>query len=230
MEEVQPHPTPEEPDFAEWLEHIFPGFLGKSLVAGGTLMFAMLVGPWVVFWTGPYDVSRVRAHQQIWLLPHIGPVPHLIQVGLLVHWLTAWEPSFLLPALELPGVILLVALLFVIVFPVSFWPTRNVRASAYNVMSFAAIYAALIAVFATVYLQLTHNYRGCFNHRLTHVEALYFTITTFTTTGFGDITAKSPGCRLIVALQTLVALVVITLAIAALVVRLMRQHSDDHSL
>lgn len=147
------------------------------------------------------------------MIPHIGPVPHLILLGHYPTWL---------PALELPIVVLPLALLFVIVFPVGFWPTRNVRASAYNVLAFAATYAALVSVYATIYLELAHNYRGCFGHRLTHVEALYFTVTTFTTTGFGDIAAKSPGCRLIVAFQTLVGLVVITLAIAALVARLLR--------
>jgi hypothetical protein len=190
------------------LARAFPGFLGESLAENRLLVLAVLVGPWVLFWTAP-----IRTHRQLWLIPHIGPVPHLVRLWASPNWL---------PVVGLPLVALLVALLFVVVFPVSLWPTRNVRASAYNVLAFAGIFAALVGFFATIYLQLAHNYPSCFNHRLTHVEALYFTITTFTTTGFGDIIPKSPGCRLIVAFQSLVGLVVITLAIAALAARLLR--------
>lgn len=197
------------------LTQTFPGFLGEFLVEMGRLVaLGFVVGPWVLFWMAPTGANR-----QAWLVPHIGPLPHLI----LLHY-----PNWL-PVLVLPVVILLLALLFGVVFPVDFWPTRNVRASAYNVLAFATLYAALIGTYATTYLELAHNYRRCFGQRLTHVEALYFTVTTFTTTGFGDITAKSPGCRLIVASQTLVGLVVITLAIAALVARLLRQHEDHRS-
>ena len=44
---------------------------------------------------------------------------------------------------------------------------------------------------------------------MTRTDALYFTMTTFTTTGFGDITARSEGTRLIVTVQMLLDLIVL---------------------
>ena len=44
---------------------------------------------------------------------------------------------------------------------------------------------------------------------LTHTDALYFTVTVFTTVGFGDITAKSEGARLLVAGQMVTDLIII---------------------
>jgi hypothetical protein len=39
---------------------------------------------------------------------------------------------------------------------------------------------------------------SAFGERLTHTDGLYFTVTVFSTVGFGDITAKSQAARLVV--------------------------------
>jgi voltage-gated potassium channel len=46
-----------------------------------------------------------------------------------------------------------------------------------------------------------------FGEKLTHTDALYFTTTVFTTVGFGDITAKSGGTRLLVTGQMVTDLI-----------------------
>jgi len=48
-----------------------------------------------------------------------------------------------------------------------------------------------------------------FGQKLTHTDALYFTVTVFTTVGFGDITAKSEGARLLATAQMMADLVVL---------------------
>ena len=48
-----------------------------------------------------------------------------------------------------------------------------------------------------------------FGEKLTHTDALYFTITVFTTVGFGDITAKTEGARLLVTGQMIVDLIIL---------------------
>jgi Ion channel len=48
-----------------------------------------------------------------------------------------------------------------------------------------------------------------FGQKLIHTDALYFTVTVFTTVGFGDITAKSEGARLLVTAQMIADLIVL---------------------
>jgi hypothetical protein len=52
-----------------------------------------------------------------------------------------------------------------------------------------------------------------FGEHLTHTDGLYFTVTVFSTVGFGDITAKSQMARLVVTGQMIADLVVLGLAI-----------------
>jgi hypothetical protein len=54
-----------------------------------------------------------------------------------------------------------------------------------------------------------------FGQQLTHVSALYFAVTVFSTVGFGDITAKTDAARLAVTAQ-----MICDLAVVAVVVRL----------
>ena len=46
-------------------------------------------------------------------------------------------------------------------------------------------------------------------HQLTRTDALYFTVTTFTTVGFGDIIPASQGARLVVTAQMILDLLVL---------------------
>ena len=73
-----------------------------------------------------------------------------------------------------------------------------------------------LTVFATIYLSLSHTSAVNFSQRLDHTRALYFTITVFSTVGFGDITPTTDAARIMVSLQMLLDLVII-----ALVVRLL---------
>ena len=50
-----------------------------------------------------------------------------------------------------------------------------------------------LLLFAGAYVVLSTLSASSFGQRLTHTDALYFTVTVFSTVGFGDITAKTEG-------------------------------------
>ncbi|MFD8750193.1 potassium channel family protein [Kitasatospora sp. NPDC059577] len=56
--------------------------------------------------------------------------------------------------------------------------------------------------FATLYLALGRGALGtCMNIQMNRASSLYFTLTVFTTTGFGDISPSTDGCRMLVSAQ-----------------------------
>jgi hypothetical protein len=59
----------------------------------------------------------------------------------------------------------------------------------------------LIIVFAYTYLSVSRARPNSFSEHLNHVDALYFTVTTLGTVGFGDITATTGPARLLVTVQ-----------------------------
>lgn len=69
--------------------------------------------------------------------------------------------------------------------------------------------------FSVIYLSMSHSNPGTFSQSLDHTRALYFTITVFSTVGFGDITPRTDTARLVVSAQML-----LDLAIIGVVVRL----------
>lgn len=72
-----------------------------------------------------------------------------------------------------------------------------------------------LLLFAAAYVGLSHFTLDNFGQPLTHTDALYFTVTIFSTVGFGDITAKSEIARLVTTGQMVADLVVIGVAIKA---------------
>ncbi len=54
---------------------------------------------------------------------------------------------------------------------------------------------------------------------LSRVDAIYFTLATMTTTGFGDIQSRTGGCRAIVSVQMILGFFFIGWAVTASVTR-----------
>ena len=74
-----------------------------------------------------------------------------------------------------------------------------------------------LLVFASTYVVLATQSVASFGGRLTHTDGLYFTVTVFSTVGFGDITAKTEAARLVVTGQMLVDLIVLGVALKIIV-------------
>jgi hypothetical protein len=66
----------------------------------------------------------------------------------------------------------------------------------------------LLIVFASAYYLIEHADANAYTAPLTKTDSLYFTVTVFTTVGFGDITAKSELARILVMIQMMFDLAV----------------------
>ena len=53
------------------------------------------------------------------------------------------------------------------------------------------VIALFLVLFSAIYLSLSHGDKFTFTQDLDHAKALYFTITIFSTVGFGDITPRT---------------------------------------
>jgi voltage-gated potassium channel len=74
----------------------------------------------------------------------------------------------------------------------------------------------LLVVFASAYCTVDAQQAGAFSESLSRTDGLYFTVTVFSTVGFGDITAQTELARILVTIQMIVGL--LTVGIIAKVV------------
>lgn len=99
------------------------------------------------------------------------------------------------------------------------------RSTPRRVLIYVTLLVALTIVeFATIYNWMRHSFSGM----TSQVSPLYFSVSTFTTTGYGDIRPLTSGAQLMTALQMLLdwteTTVVIGIVLAALVEVLGRRH------
>jgi voltage-gated potassium channel len=105
------------------------------------------------------------------------------------------------------------------------WQIRTILRAEHPVLRGIEVVAfalpLLIMVFAYAYVSLSQADPEAFTEELNRVGALYFTVSTFSTVGFGDISAVSDGARLAVTAQMLLDLALIA-GVVRLVILLMR--------
>ncbi len=82
------------------------------------------------------------------------------------------------------------------------------------VIALAILLPLFIVVFSWIYLTRSRSDPSAFGEQLNRTGALYFTVTVFSTVGFGDITPKTDPARIAVMVQ-----MVADLALIAVVVR-----------
>ncbi len=87
---------------------------------------------------------------------------------------------------------------------------RAVEALATSIPLFLLLFASTYVVMATISA-------SSFSEPMTRTNALYFTVTVFSTVGFGDITAKTEAARLVVTGQMIADLVTIGLVVKVIV-------------
>ena len=86
---------------------------------------------------------------------------------------------------------------------------------AFEVVAFAV--PLLVAVFAFTYLSLSRQEAVSFTEHLDRVGALYYTVSTLSTVGFGDIAARSDAARILVTVQMLFDLALIGVLVRLLI-------------
>jgi hypothetical protein len=110
--------------------------------------------------------------------------------------------SILLLVLGVLGVILIVV-----------WEIRAILNAKYPAMqaveALAVIAPLFLLLFSVGYYLLERSTPGSLSQPLTRTNALYFTVTTFSTVGFGDITPKSQGAQVMVIFQMLADLIIL---------------------
>jgi voltage-gated potassium channel len=75
------------------------------------------------------------------------------------------------------------------------------------------VVALFLILFSGIYVSMSHQSAVTFTQSLDHTRALYFTITIFSTVGFGDITPRTDAARLVVSTQMLLDFVIIGVAV-----------------
>jgi voltage-gated potassium channel len=87
------------------------------------------------------------------------------------------------------------------------WQVRTIAGSRYpGVKAFEAlglIVPFYLLLFASTYFVMERASAVSFTQPLTRTDALYFSVTVFSTVGFGDITAKSEAARAVLIVQML---------------------------
>lgn len=78
---------------------------------------------------------------------------------------------------------------------------------------FTALAGFYLVAFSTTYYLFSDYAHGSFTEQLTRVDALYFCLTVFSTTGFGDIAAVSQPARIVVSVQMASSLVLVGLGV-----------------
>ena len=95
--------------------------------------------------------------------------------------------------------------------------------------SLAVSVPLFLLLFAATYVVLAALSASNFGGHLTHTDGLYFTVTVFSTVGFGDVTAKTELARLVVTGQMIADLIIFGVALKVITgaVRHGRQRRAD---
>jgi hypothetical protein len=108
------------------------------------------------------------------------------------------------------------------------WQVRIVSGSPHPgiraVEALAFTVPVYVLLFATTFFVMERTAVSSFTESLTRTDALYFSVSTLTTVGFGDIAAKSESARLVVTVQMLLDLVLLGLVVRVFLNAVKRSH------
>lgn len=136
---------------------------------------------------------------------------------------------FLAPLAWIDGipvaVVLVVAPLILLL--VSWWQIRAILRSSQpglrGISALAVIAPLYLLLFAATYFLMASADSASFSmDELTRVDTLYFTVTIFSTVGFGDISPTSETARLVVTIQMILNLIVLGAGVKLLTVAVQR--------
>jgi voltage-gated potassium channel len=123
-----------------------------------------------------------------------------------------------------------VVIVLVVLAGVTFYQVRAVLLAAEPavraIQALAVIGPIFLLLFAATYFVMSEGNPNAFNvSELTRTDALYFTVTTFASVGFGDIVATTESARVLVTVQMILNLIVLGAVVRILIsaVQLARQ-------
>jgi hypothetical protein len=100
-----------------------------------------------------------------------------------------------------------------VVLAISAWQVSAIVRSDYptlrGIEALAVIVPAFLIIFAGAYHGMAEGQPASFSESLSKTDALYFTITVFSTVGFGDITPRTDAARIVVSGQMLADLAIL---------------------
>jgi hypothetical protein len=153
-------------------------------------------------------------------------VPVLVDAGLLALYLVAPLDH----PLSLGGLFVLLAVVLLLLVLVR-WEVRAMLAAPHPRRRALGIlissFPMLILPFAGVYVWLANRDPAHFSQPMTHISGLYFAMTVFTTTGFGDIAPGTEAAQLMVLTQMLADVLYVGLFARLLVAAARRAHAGD---
>jgi voltage-gated potassium channel len=115
------------------------------------------------------------------------------------------------------------------------WQIRTIAGARYPGLrageALGLVIPIFLLLFASTYFVMERASAASFTQPLTRTDALYFTVTVFSTVGFGDITAKSEAARVVLIVQMLADLVVLGAGVRVLLgaVQRGRERGSDAS-
>lgn len=124
---------------------------------------------------------------------------------------------FLVPMSEIAdlGSIAFFCSMIVLVIAVCAWQVTKVLRAEYPAVQAIEALAAVIPVylfgFSTAYFLIASSSAANFSEAVSRMGSLYFTLSVFTTVGFGDITASTDFARAVVTVQMVGNLVIVAL-------------------
>ena len=101
------------------------------------------------------------------------------------------------------------------------WQLRHINRSEHPglraVEAIAFTLPVYLLLFATTYYLMNHANATTFTQPLSRIDSMYFSVTIFTTVGFGDITAKAQAARVVVTCQMILDVVIVAVVLRLLV-------------
>jgi voltage-gated potassium channel len=156
--------------------------------------------------SGPDIPGEIRTPVRLMLWAALRALGTTAALVAIYYWLPLDRASTWLAATIL--VIGLVAFIALVIFQVR-WIIGSRFPRLRAVEALATSLPLFLLLFSGTYVVMSVVSASNFGERLTHTDALYFTVTVFTTVGFGDITAKSQGARILVTGQMITDLIIL---------------------
>ena len=138
----------------------------------------------------------------------------LVALVVALYYFVPWDSSELVEIVVRLGISLVIVVVGTVVSIQFVLKAQYPMLRVFEVL--AVVIAVVLASFASAYAFLSHIDDGAFTEMLSRTDALYFSVTTSTTVGFGDISASSETARIVVMLHMITNVVVVGVAARSL--------------